>query len=58
MRKILDKITRKNKYEVWYFSDKLGEKDKILTKCLYFGNKIKPIFPEDLDEKLRKKFKF
>ena len=57
MKRILDRITRKKKYEVWYFSDKPGEKDRILVKCFYSENKIKPIYPEDLDEELRKKFK-
>jgi hypothetical protein len=57
MKMILDRTTKKNKYEVWYFSDKAGEKDKILVKCFYFRNKIKPIYPEELDEELRKKFK-
>ena len=56
IKKILDRISGKKKYEVWYFSDKPGEKDKILVKCFYFGNKIEPIYPEELSKELRKKF--
>ena len=56
MKRILDRISGKKKYEVWYFSDKPGEKDKILVKCFYSGNKIVPIYPEKLSKELRKKF--
>ena len=56
MKRILDRITGKKQYEVWYFSDKPGEKDKVLVKCFYSANKIEPIYPEKLSEELRQKF--
>jgi hypothetical protein len=56
MKKILDRISGKKKYEVWYFSDKPEEKNKILVRCFYSGNKIVPIYPEKLNEELKKKF--
>lgn len=56
IKRILDRISGKKKYEVWYFSDKEGEKDKVLVKCFYSRNKIRPIYPEKLSKKLREKF--
>jgi hypothetical protein len=57
IKRILDRITGKKKFEVWYFSDKPREKDKVLVRCFYYGNKIKPIYPEKLSKELRKKFR-
>jgi len=56
IKKILDKITGKKQYEVWYFSDVEGEKDKILVKCIYYGKTPEPYYPKKLSDKLAKKF--
>jgi len=56
MKKILERATKKSNYEVWYFSDKKGEKDKILVKCLYIGKRLVPYYPEKLSRELTEKF--
>jgi hypothetical protein len=58
MKRILNSISKKsNNYEVWYFSDKKGEKGKVLVKCFCFGKKQKPYYPEPLSHELAEKFK-
>jgi hypothetical protein len=56
IRKILDKITGKKQYQVWYFSDQPSKKDKVIVECLYLGKKPEPIYPEKLSTELRNKF--
>jgi len=56
MRRILTRITKKSQYEVWYFSDKKGEQDKIIVKCFYIGKRLTPYYPRDLDPDLAQKF--
>jgi hypothetical protein len=58
MKRILNRICKKgNNYEVWYFSDKKGEKDKILVKCFCFGKRQEPYYPKPLNPELAEKFK-
>lgn len=56
IRKILERISKKTQYEVWYFSDGENEKEKILVKCLYIGKKQIPYYPEKLRPEIADKF--
>ena len=55
VRRILDRITGKKNFEVWYFGNKKNTKRRVIAKCFYIRNKIEPYWT--INEEVKRKLK-